>query len=308
MYSVHRHRRLSTGADHHSNLASAAVCADVEHVFGHCLEVRAAHCQLEVTSIFPSRTLFEIARESKTLRMNTRSLAGKKVVVIGAGSGMGRSIARLASDAGARVVLAGRTRATLELAASDIGNGATVDVVDTTSESSVELFFKTVGSIDHLAIPGSSVRTGTLKEASLDDGLYTMQSKFWGPYLCAKHARFNEGGSLVLFSGILSRRPGRNDCVLAPVNAAVEALGRALARDLAPIRVNVLSPGMTSGTDAYLKMPEAARAAMYHSIGAKLPVAKVGSPDEIASAVLMLMENTFITGIVLDVDGGGLLV
>jgi NAD(P)-dependent dehydrogenase (short-subunit alcohol dehydrogenase family) len=128
--------------------------------------------------------LFEITRESKTLWINTRSLEGKKVVVIGAGSGMGRSIARLTSDAGARVVLAGRTRATVELAASDIGNGATVEIVDTTSESSVELFFKTVGSIDHLAIPGSSVRTGTLKEASLDDGLYTMQSKFWGPYLC----------------------------------------------------------------------------------------------------------------------------
>jgi NAD(P)-dependent dehydrogenase (short-subunit alcohol dehydrogenase family) len=106
-----------------------------------------------------------------------------------------------------------------------------------------------------------------------------------------------------LFSGILSRRPGRNDCVLAPVNAAVEALGRALARDLAPIRVNVLSPGMTSGTDAY-----SSGAAMYQAIGAKLPVGKVGSPGEIASAVLMLMENAFITGVVLHVDGGGLLV
>jgi NAD(P)-dependent dehydrogenase (short-subunit alcohol dehydrogenase family) len=113
---------------------------------------------------------------------------------------------------------------------------------------------------------------------------------------------------LVLFSGILSRRPGKNDCVLAPINAAVEALGRALARDLAPIRVNVLSPGMTAGTDAYLKIPDAERIAMYESIGGKLPVGKVGSPDEIASAVLMLMENAFITGVVLDVDGGGLLV
>jgi NAD(P)-dependent dehydrogenase (short-subunit alcohol dehydrogenase family) len=174
----------------------------------------------------------------------------EKVVIIGAGSGMGRSIARLASEAGARVVLAGRTRAKLELAASDIGTGATVEVVDTTSESSVELFFQAMGAIEHLAIPGSAIRTGSLKEASIEDGLYSMQSKFWGPYLCAKHARFNEGGS----------------------------------------------------------MPEADRAAMYQAVGTKLPVGKVGSPDEIASAVLMLMENAFITGVVLDVDGGGLLV
>jgi NAD(P)-dependent dehydrogenase (short-subunit alcohol dehydrogenase family) len=240
--------------------------------------------------------------------MSKHNLEGKKIVVVGAGSGMGLGVARLAAELGARVVLAGRTRGKLDAAVSEIGGHTVAEVIDTTAEESVRSFFQAQGPIDHLVIPGSSVRTGSLKDASLADGLYSMQSKFWGPYLCAKHATFNEGGSIVLFSGILSRRPGHNDCVLAPINAAVEALGRALARDLAPLRVNVISPGMTSGTEAYANMPESTRADMYRSISAKLPVGKVGTPDEIAKAAVMLMENTFITGVVLDVDGGGLLV
>jgi NAD(P)-dependent dehydrogenase (short-subunit alcohol dehydrogenase family) len=251
--------------------------------------------------------VLDVERE-RNQKMNKHELEGKKVVIVGAGSGMGLGVARLAAEVRAHVVLAGRTRAKLDAAAAEIGSQAVAAVIDTTSEDSVRSFFQAQGPIDHLVIPGSAIRTGSLRDASLDDGLYSMQSKFWGPYLCAKYAQIREGGSIVLFSGILSRRPGHNDCVLAPINAAVEALGRALARDLAPIRVNVISPGMTSGTDAYAKMPEASRAAMYQAISANLPVGKVGTPYEIAKATLMLMENTFITGVVLDVDGGGLLV
>lgn len=236
------------------------------------------------------------------------NLQHRTIVVIGGGAGMGLAIARQASATGAAVIIGGRTSSKLDAALLEIGPSARALTVDTTSETSVQAFFETLGPIDHLAIPGSSVRTGTLKEASLEDGLYTMQSKFWGPYLCAKYAVFKSGGSLTLFSGILSRRPGKNDAVLGPVNAAVEALGRALARDLAPTRVNVISPGMTAGTEAYKDMPEAAREGMYESIAARLPVARVGTPDDIATATLMLMGNGFITGVTLDVDGGGVLV
>jgi NAD(P)-dependent dehydrogenase (short-subunit alcohol dehydrogenase family) len=235
-------------------------------------------------------------------------LSGKSVVIIGGGSGMGLGIAHQVVAANANVIIAGRTLSKLESALIELGPQARAEMIDITSEDSVRDFFHKIGPFDHLVIPGSAVRTGTLKGASLDDGLYSMQSKFWGPYLCAKHAVINGGGSVVLFSGILSRRPGKNDCVLGPVNAAVEALGRSLARDLAPIRVNVISPGMTSGTDAYREMPIAARDGMYQSIAAKLPVGRVGSPEDIAAASLMLMSNGFITGVVLDVDGGGVLV
>jgi NAD(P)-dependent dehydrogenase (short-subunit alcohol dehydrogenase family) len=230
------------------------------------------------------------------------------VVVIGGSSGMGLALAEKASRSGARVVIASRSQDKLKAAAARIGGDVHWQVVDTTDEMSVSDLFERLGAVDHLVIPGSAVKTGTLREMPLADGLLTMQSKFWGPYLCAKYVRMNPGGSITFFSGILSRRPGNNEAVLASVNAAVEAMGRALAKDLAPVRVNVISPGMTAGTGAYLKMPQAAREGMFTAIAERLPVGRVGRPEDIADAALMLMTNGFITGVVLDVDGGGLIV
>jgi len=234
-------------------------------------------------------------------------LENKTVVVIGGSSGMGFAVAENASRSGARVVIASRSQDKLAAAAGRIGGDVHWQVVDSTKEASVEDLFERLGAVDHLVIPGSSVKTGPLRELPLADGMFTMQSKFWGPYLCAKYARINPGGSITFFSGILSRRPGQNDAVLTAVNAAVEAMGRALAKDLAPVRVNVISPGMTAGTGAYLKMPDAAREGMFDSIAQRLPVGRVGRPEDIADAAVMLMTNGFITGIVLDVDGGGLI-
>ena len=234
-------------------------------------------------------------------------LTNKTVVVIGGSSGMGLAVAKKSSQSGARVVIASRSQDKLKAAAAKIGGDVHWQVVDTTDETSVADLFERLGAVEHLVIPGSSVKTGTLREMSLADGRFTMQSKFWGPYLCAKYARINPEGSITFFSGILSRRPGQNDAVLASVNAAVEAMGRALAKDLSPVRVNVISPGMTAGTGAYLKMPEAVREGMFTAIAERLPVGRVGRPEDIADAALMLMTNGFITGIVLDVDGGGLI-
>ena len=236
-----------------------------------------------------------------------KTFENKTVVVIGGSSGMGLAVAKESERSGARVVIASRSQDKLKAAAAQIGGDVHWHVVDTTDEASVSDLFERLGAVDHLVIPGSSVKTGTLREMPLADGLFTMQSKFWGPYLCAKYVRINPGGSITLFSGILSRRPGRNDAVLASVNAAVEAMGRALAKDLAPVRVNVLSPGMTAGTGAYLKMSETDREGMFAAIAEHLPAGRVGRPEDIADAALMLMTNGFITGVVLDVDGGGLI-
>lgn len=236
----------------------------------------------------------------------TTELLHQSVIVIGGTSGMGLAIARLAASRGASVTIASPSPDKVATVAEELG--ATGRPVDTSDESSVCEFFAAAGPVDHLVVTGSSVRTGTLKDAPLADGEFTFRSKFFGPYLCAKHAQMKSTGSITLFSGILSRRPGHNDAILAGVNAAVEAMGRALARDLAPVRVNTISPGMTGGTGAYLSMPAAAREGMYASIASHLPVGRVGTAEDIAAATLMVMTNGFITGVTLDVDGGGVLV
>lgn len=248
----------------------------------------------------------DFENRSKPQQQMNQDLGNQTVVVIGGSSGMGLAIAKLAAARGARVIIGSRSLEKVQAAARDIGGeGRTID---TTDEESVKQFFAHAGVLDHLVVSGSSVKTGTLAELPLADAEFTFRSKFFGAYLCARHARINPTGSITLFSGILSRRPGHNDSILGPVNAAVEALGRALARDLAPVRVNTISPGMTRDTGAYLGMPEPAREGMYAAIAKNLPVGRVGEPADVAEAALMLMNNPFITGVTLDVDGGGVLV
>jgi len=232
-------------------------------------------------------------------------LSEQKVVVIGGSSGMGLAIANAAVKAGANVKIASRSEDKLKEAAEKIGSGVNWYTVDFTDEASVKSLFASVRLIDHLVIPGSAVMTGPLKDLPMADAKSSMDSKFFGPYLAVKEAAVSPRGSVILFSGILSRRPDKGSPILAAINSAVETLGKALAVELAPVRVNIISPGMTRDTGAYLGMPDPARAEMFSGVAKSLPVGRVGTPSDIASVAVELMSNSFITGAVIDVDGGG---
>jgi NAD(P)-dependent dehydrogenase (short-subunit alcohol dehydrogenase family) len=234
-------------------------------------------------------------------------IENESVVIIGGSSGMGLAIAKEAADAGAAVIIAGRSQGKLDEASRVIAGDVASYIVDLSQEGSVMKLFQSIGSFDHLVITGSSVKTGQLRELSLADARASMDSKFWGAYMAAGHARIRPKGSITLFSGILSRRPSPGLASLAAINAAVEALGRALALELAPIRVNVVSPGLTD-TPAYATMPDDARKGMFAAAAKRLPVGRVGKPEDIASLTLELMRNSFLTGLVIDVDGGAMLV
>ena len=234
-------------------------------------------------------------------------LKDKKVLIIGGGSGMGLAIADAADRESARVIIAGRSEDKLKAACEKIGKEVIQHPVDFTDAASVKSLYSAIGPIDHLVIPGSAVKTGPLKKLDLADARSSMGSKFFGPYLAVKEAVINPDGSVILFSGILSRRPDKGSPILAAINSAVETLGKALAVELAPIRVNVISPGMTRDTGAYLGMPEQDREEMFANVAGGLPVKRVGLPSDIASVAVELMANGFITGAVIDVDGGGLL-
>ncbi len=234
------------------------------------------------------------------------SLENKKIVIIGGTSGMGLATAKAAIATGASVTIASRSKEKLETTQKEIGGHVEAQPIDLMQENSIRDFFQTVGSIDHLVVSGSSTKSGSFRDLATEDAKTSMASKFWGPYLAAKYAQINSNGSIVLFSGILSRKPSSGMAVVSAINAAVEGLGRALAVELAPIRVNVISPGLVA-TSAYDKMPEDQREAMFQNAASHLPVGRIGNPEEIAATVLHLMENGYITGAVIDVDGGGLL-
>jgi NAD(P)-dependent dehydrogenase (short-subunit alcohol dehydrogenase family) len=140
----------------------------------------------------------------------------------------------------------------------------------------------------------------------IDTARQNFEVKFWGSYGVARHMNINEGGSLTLFSGSISRMPFQKVVTVSIINAALEALVRGLAYELAPIRVNCLSPG-TIDTPAWQHISDEARAALYASTRATLPVRRVGTSGDVASAALMVMQNEFMTGVVMDVDGGAVL-
>lgn len=135
----------------------------------------------------------------------------------------------------------------------------------------------------------------------------TMESKFWGAWRVARAAEIRAGGSLTLVTGYFSIRPRPGAAIVGAVNGALESLTRGLALELAPVRVNAVSPG-TIDTPIRSSMPEAARSDMLAKAAAALPVGRVGVGEDIAAQILTFMTVGFATGSIVYIDGGALII
>ncbi|MEX5581251.1 SDR family oxidoreductase [Pseudomonas lurida] len=233
----------------------------------------------------------------------TSSLNGKTVIVIGGSSGIGAAVAKAAAARGAHVVMAGRRLV------SGVENGVRSEPVDVTDATSLQRLFESVGRFDHLVYTsGPSVRAKTLVETDLTEAQENFDVKLWGALRAIQRALpyLDEHASISLTSGQLGRKLAPGQFIKTGINAATEALGKQLAKELAPRRVNVISPGVID-TPAYAGLAEEQRLAMFAKAGGALPVGRVGQADEVAAGYVLAMENGFITGAVIDIDGGGLL-
>jgi NAD(P)-dependent dehydrogenase (short-subunit alcohol dehydrogenase family) len=230
-------------------------------------------------------------------------LVGKKVVVVGGSSGIGLSTAELAKSEGAEVIIASRSAEKLNAAAAKLG--AKAIPADVTSDDSVANLFRQCGPVDHVVVTAAQLRTGPFKSVSMDDVRSTMEGKFWGAWRCARAADIRAGGSLTLVSGFLSVRPRPNSAIVGAANGALESLTRSLALELAPVRVNCVSPGIIN-TPIRAGMPEAARRDMLAKIAAALPVGRVGVGEDIARQILTFMTVGFASGSIVYLDGGAL--
>ena len=236
------------------------------------------------------------------------ALKGKHIVIVGGSSGMGKATAKMATALGAKITIASRSADKLHAAADEIGGEVRIAPVDTTNEAGVKSWVGDLGPLDHLVISASSAAHGAFADLPTTDLRAMFEAKFIGPYVVAREVLpvLNEGGSVTFFSGVLSRRPSAGATGLGAVNAAVEALTKGLALELSGLaRVNCISPGMVA-TEAYSAMSDEAREGMYAQVAANLPVGRIGEPENIAQTVIMAMTNDFLTGAVLDVDGGHL--
>ena len=232
-------------------------------------------------------------------------LAGQKVVVVGGSSGIGLSTAELAKSEGADVTIASRNAERLKAAAEKLGVKSIP--ADVTSDESVAQLFQHCGVVNHVVVTAAQLRTGPFKTVPMDDVRATMEAKFWGAWRVARAAQIQPGGSLTLVSGFLSVRPRPAAAIVGATNGALESLARSLALELAPVRVNAVSPGIID-TPIRAAMPEAARREMLAKAAAALPVGRVGLGEDIARQILTFMAVGFATGSIVYLDGGGLVV
>jgi NAD(P)-dependent dehydrogenase (short-subunit alcohol dehydrogenase family) len=231
------------------------------------------------------------------------SLEGRRVLVIGRGSGIAHAIVSAVRKAGARVIVAGRDRSALAAAYDD--PGIDVEEIDVTDESSVVALAERLGAVDHIVTTASARARGRAHDLSPETVVASLRTKVVGPMLLAKHfaPRMPADGSFVLFSGSSARKPAMGMLAVGATNAAVDALVRSLAVELAPIRVNAVSPG-TIDTGAYDALGAQAKAELFAVRTARNPARRIGTSDDIAHAVVFALTNTFLTGVSLPVDGG----
>lgn len=236
-------------------------------------------------------------------------LSGKKVVIVGGSSGIGLAVAKMAQMEGASIVILGRSSSKLNQAKTLIGEGVQTFSVDMMNEEAVAKTFSEIGSFDHLFISAQDASVATLAETTIDKLGMTLDSKIWGALHVVKQAvsKMPEHGSITFISGLAARRGYPSFAVAGAANAGIEALARNLAVELSPIRVNTVCAGVID-TEMLDKVFGENRDAIVQSIAEKLPVKRIGKPEEVADAVIFLMSNGFATGATLLLDGGDALV
>lgn len=231
-------------------------------------------------------------------------LEGGHVMVIGGSSGIGLAAARLAKDAGAEVTIAGRSQEKLVQAQQELGKVYTA-VVDITDEDSVGKVFAGLRRVDHVVISAGTLRNGAIVNNDLTTLRRIVDERLWGLTYVVRHAAPRmQQGSITFTSGSLSSRPRPGAAMLTAMLSAVEALAPALALELAPVRVNAVTPGLID-TPLLHTAYGAERDTIVKNRAAVLPGKRVGSADEVAQVILMLMTNDYMTGEMVHVDGGG---
>lgn len=244
--------------------------------------------------------------------MNSKaySLSGKKVIILGGTSGIGLATAQAVASEGAIVHIVSSNENRVKQALEQLPESVQGSVTDLSREEHIRDFFASAGQLDHLVYTaGENLVLNTLDQTDLARAQHFFTLRFWGALAAVKYAvpNINPGGSVCLTGGIASQRPGKGWALASGICGAMEGLVRALAVELAPVRVNSVVPGVIR-TNLWNSMETAERESFYTSVADTLLVNRVGEAEDIAQAFVYLMKQTFATGQNMVIDGGALLV
>lgn len=234
------------------------------------------------------------------------SFSGQTVVIVGASAGIGEATARAFASAGAKVVITGRSGERLNSASERIGLPLRAQVLDATDAGAVAEFFAALGPVDHLVLAASpgAVGAGPLSALEASALRQAFDGKFFAHFNVLKAAQVRQSVTIISAASGHASFPG--SAGLAAVNGALEAMVPPLAVELAPLRVNAVSPGVID-THWWDALPPAAKADFFAGAAAAAPAKRVGRPGDVAEAILYLAGAGFVTGTVLDVTGGATL-
>jgi NAD(P)-dependent dehydrogenase (short-subunit alcohol dehydrogenase family) len=232
------------------------------------------------------------------------TLQDQRVVVLGGTSGIGLATAQLAASQGATVIVASSNPESVQRALATLPGSATGAAVDLTDSAAVATFFDELDPFDHLVYTAGEALTildvGSMK---LAEARTAFELRYFGALGAVNAAvpKIRPGGSVVLTTGAAGDRPGPGWSVAASICGATDSLVRALAVEIAPIRVNAVKPGV-------VRTPLWRGGLDYDETARHLPVGRVGEPEDIAAAYVYLLNQGYATGSIVSVDGGHVLV
>ncbi|GAA5184325.1 SDR family oxidoreductase [Rugosimonospora acidiphila] len=238
------------------------------------------------------------------------TVANQRVVLLGGTSGLGFAVAELLAAQGAELVLASSSQARVDEAVAKLPGGTTGYAVDLRSEEAIARLFETIGEFDHLVYTaGEALSLLPVDGMDLDVAREFFGLRFFSVLTAVKHAakRIRPGGSITLTTGSAGERPSPGWSVAASICGAISSLTKALAVELAPIRVNAVAPGVVR-SPMWASLGAEAREAYFTQVSDATLVKRVGETEQVAQTYAYLIDQPFSSGTVVAVDGGTLLV